>query len=263
MRFYFAGAESFEELLREAGAKNFLVSYFNYRNKGIERLTGNELVFLDSGAFTAWSKGTYIDIDKYAEYLKEHGDKFELYANLDVIGDSAGTHENQEYLESKGLSPLPTVHYDGDLELLKWYGENYDYIALGGLVPYAKEPQKLRNWLNKCFKILAPMVKEKGLKIHGFGIGTASVLKRYPFYSADSSGWISGGKFGTVVNWDDQQYKLLGGSHFQDKETYLERGNDLKLMDHYNERLTHNIKEYMKMEAGMTKLWEERGISWG
>lgn len=261
MRFYFAGAETFQDGLRESGASSFLVSYINYRKKGIENKLPTDNLFLDSGAFSAWSQGTVIDIDDYISYLKLHGEKFDVYANLDVIGDPEGTDRNQDYMMSGGVNPLPVVHYGAPLGYLTKYAEAHDYIALGGLVPYAKEPVLLRNWLNKAFKILTPYILSKGLKVHGFGVGSAEILKKYPFYSADSTGWLVGGQFGTVVNWDNQKYKMTGGAHYKDKETYLTKGNDLKLTIDYKERLKHNIKEYLKMEAAITKLWKNRGIS--
>ena len=65
MRFYFAGAETFQDGLREAGASSFLVSYINYRKKGIEKKLPTDNLFLDSGAFSAFNKGTVIEIDDY------------------------------------------------------------------------------------------------------------------------------------------------------------------------------------------------------
>lgn len=254
MKFYFAGSMWYM-------AQKGLMSYIAPQQ--VSKIKEGQDVILDSGAFTAWSKGKKIDIDKYADYLLKHKDKFTIYANLDVIGNEEKTLENQKYLESKyGLKPLPTLHYGASMEKLKYYAENYDYIALGGLVPYAREPVVLRNWLNKCFKILMPYVLSKSLKIHGFGIGSAEILKTYPFYSSDSSGWLSGGKFGTVVTWDSQKMKMLSGIHFTDKDAYLKRGSNLKITGHYHERFKHNITEYEAMEKDITKLWEARGIKY-
>ena len=44
--------------------------------------------FLDSGAFSAFTQGAEIDIQEYIEFIKEHKDYLEAYANLDVIGDA-------------------------------------------------------------------------------------------------------------------------------------------------------------------------------
>lgn len=263
MKFYFAGAETEYKTLAKEGATRYLVSYYTFgKKKKFDPFLQDKDIFLDSGAFTAWSKGKVIDLDKYIDYLKENSSKFSVYANLDVIGNPEETLKNQQYMESKGVNPLPTIHYGADEKYLKHYAATYDYIALGGLVPYAKQPVLLHNWLNKCFKILIPYIKEKGLRVHGFGVGSAEVLKKYPFYSADSSGWLSGGRFGTVVTWIPEKLQMLSGSHYKDKNTYLKRGGNLKLINHHNERLAHNAREYLKMQNDITRLWESRGISY-
>ena len=77
-------------------------------------------VFLDSGAFSAWTRGVEIDIQKYIEFIKQNQDVITVYANLDVISPgrfSMGTKEsaeltlrNQKIMEQAGLSPLPVFH---------------------------------------------------------------------------------------------------------------------------------------------------------
>lgn len=260
MRFYFAAAEPYIDLMHKSGAKRYLVSYYRY--KDVETQDPSDKVFLDSGAFTAWSKKKEIQVEKYGDYLTKYKHMFELYANLDVIGDSNGTHENQKKLEAMGHKPLPTVHYGADVTWLHKYAEEYDYLALGGLVPYARESVLLHNWLNTCFKVLTPYIQSKGLRIHGFGVGSPTVLKKYPFYSADSSGWLAGGKFGRTVLWDDQKYVMKTGFHYADKETYLKHGGSLTFLEHYLIREAFNIKQYMLMEESMTKLWTKRGFTW-
>ena len=47
-------------------------------------------MFLDSGAFSAWTKGESIDIDAYARFCVRLQDKVEAIANLDVIPGEYG-----------------------------------------------------------------------------------------------------------------------------------------------------------------------------
>lgn len=258
MNYYFAGAEPFQDLMHEMNANRFLVSYYSY--KKVSEQDPADTVFLDSGAFTAFSQKKVIALEKYGEYLQQWGHMFELYANLDVIGDPEGTYNNQKQLESMGVSPLPVVHYGSDLKYLHLYAKEYDYIALGGLVPYSKEPALLHNWLNKCFKELLPYIRSKNLKVHGFGVGSPTVLKKYPFYSADSTGWLVGGKFGRVVMWDPLTFQMKTGFHYKDKELYLKHGGNLKLMGHHTAREAFNITQYLAMEKSLTELWESRGF---
>src|SRR5689334_21088468 len=127
MRYYFAGSKPSRSILEEVGATKILVSYLDFQKGEVETLKETEEVFLDSGAFGAWSKGRVIDIQEYIAYLN-HKDRFRVYANLDVIGDPEKTLENQKLMEAAGLSPLPTVHYGADDKYPHYYGSKYPYI---------------------------------------------------------------------------------------------------------------------------------------
>lgn len=154
-------------------------------------------LFLDSGAFSAWSKGVKIDIDEYIAFIKKHKKYLEAYAVLDEIGDPVKTLENQKYMESKGLSPLPCFHYGEDIKYLKEYVENYDYIALGGMVPISTT--QLIQWLDMLFtEYLCNAKGMPRLKVHGFGLTSIPLLIRYPWYSVDSTSWVLTGRFGAV-----------------------------------------------------------------
>lgn len=257
MRFFCAAAEPCVPLMKSLNAK-YLVSYYSYRD--VEKQDPNDIVFLDSGAFSAFSKSKTINVEKYGAYLQKHGHLFELYANLDVIGSETDTLANQKMLESMGLNPLPVVHYGADIEWLHLYAKEYGYLALGGLVPYARETVPLHNWLNTCFKELLPYIKEKGLKVHGFGVGSPSVLKKYPFYSADSSGWLVGGKFGRTIIWDPKKFVMRTGFHYKDRELYLKHGGSLTFTGHHSAREAFNIQQYQLMESDITRMWANRGF---
>ena len=116
-------------------------------------------LFLDSGAFSAWTQGVEIDIQEYIEFIKKHKDIIEVYANLDIIsrGDTSAakkeaaqkTLKNQIIMEKAGLAPLPVFHVGEPLKYLKYYMSNYEYIALGGMV--GKQKSTLSPWLDNCF----------------------------------------------------------------------------------------------------------------
>lgn len=265
MLLYFAGAEPriIREMLTEAGAKNTLVTYFKPKDTQhtIDEMTGpGKSVFVDSGAFTAFTQAKPIDIDAYIELIKKNKDRA-IFANLDVIGNAEATLKNQKYIESKGVEVIPAFHYNSDMKYLHYYLENYDYIALGGLVPLAKTKPVLKNWLNKCFKEIVPYIKSKNIKVHGFGMSSGEILIKYPFYSVDSTSFLAGGKYGRVYKWDSQKFKMKEG-YYQDKDTYLEKGHDLSMLDTYKNRTIHNIKEFMKAEKDISNLWESRNIRW-
>jgi len=91
-------------------------------------------------------------------------------------------------MESKGLSPLPCYHIGEPVKILIDMLKNYNYIALGGMVPYSKKKSILREWLDKCFFVRKIINKEA--KIHGFGMTAKWLLEKYDWYSVDSTGWL-------------------------------------------------------------------------
>jgi len=155
-------------------------------------------LFLDSGAFSAYSKGVVISLEEYIQFIKKHERFLSVYANLDVIGDPAATWRNQITMEKAGLKPLPCFHYGEDPKFLERYlKRGYDYIALGGMVPISKAD--LLPWLDHLF--LHYFTDVNGMpkvKIHGFGMSIFELLFRYPWYSVDSTSWIMTSRMGAV-----------------------------------------------------------------
>lgn len=155
-------------------------------------------LFLDSGAFSAWSKGAEINIDEYINFIKENEKYITHYAVLDDITNPQQTWENQRYMESKGLNPIPTFHYGEDIKWLQRYIKKYKYIALGGMVPIGNKELVL--WLDNLFsKYICDKQGNPKLKVHGFGLTALPLLIRYPWYSVDSTSWLMTGTFGSVL----------------------------------------------------------------
>tara|TARA_R100001244_G_scaffold132321_1_gene108196 strand:+ start:7351 stop:8079 length:729 start_codon:yes stop_codon:yes gene_type:complete len=241
MKLYFAG-DGYDEILKDEG--NVLKSYFYIRKSK----NPFDKILLDSGGFSAWSRGVEIDIDEYCRYIKQNAYKISHYFVLDDIMCHKKTRANQEYMESKGLKPIPCYHAYEPLEVLEHYCKNYDYIALGGLVPLARRKQELKKVLDGCFSIIK---KYKETKVHGFGMTGTEILERYPFYSVDSTSWLGGAIRGTVEKWNKLDSKL-DNFIFMDK-----KGEKL-----YRKRVSYMYQEQKKKEKYITKLWQKRGIVW-
>lgn len=156
-------------------------------------------LFLDSGAFSAWSQKKEIRIKDYIQFIKAHQKSIHTYANLDVIGDSEKTFQNQLIMEKHGLTPLPVFHYGEDERYLtKYLDRGYEYMALGGMVPIST-PQ-LTQWLDRLFE--GPLTDTKGmprLKLHGFGLTSVYLMSRYPWFSVDSTTWMAFSNYGSVI----------------------------------------------------------------
>lgn len=155
-------------------------------------------LFLDSGAFSAYTQGIEIDIYSYIDFIKKNKKYIETYANLDAIGDPAKTLKNQRIMEKAGLRPLPCFHYGEPVKYLHTYLKEYDYIALGGMVPISTK--NLKPWLDDLFS--NHLCDQKGnpkAKIHGFGMTALSLMLRYPWYSVDSTSWVVAGRMGGIL----------------------------------------------------------------
>jgi len=164
----------------------------------------NAKVFIDSGAFSAYTLGVEIDLPTYCDYIKRnrdiirHEDGVELASVLDGIGDPQKTWENQVHMEQLGAKPLPCFHAGEDERYLEHYVKNYDYITLGGMV--GSSTKQLMIWLDRMWdKYLTDGSGYPRLKVHGFGITSIPIMERYPWYSCDSSSWIQSAAFGSVI----------------------------------------------------------------
>jgi hypothetical protein len=195
------------------------------------------------------TKGSNIDIDEYAQFIKDNRSHIKVYSNLDVIGDHKATDKNQKYLESLGLKPIPVFHYQSPEAELKRLIKEYDYIALGGLVPLATNKKKLMAWLDYCFSII-----KTDCKIHGFGMTSRWAQERYPLYSCDSTSAFEGSIRGTV----SENGKRLDPT--KNIKGFIMTDRDGKKL--YRERVRFMIDESNKWQDYITKLWESRGIKW-
>lgn len=195
-----------DEKYQRESATNLLESYhYIHRQAFVDSIRGDgRKVFLDSGAFSAFTKGVNVDMVKYCDYIKRNEDIIERVDNdllasvLDGIGDPLKTYQNQLAMESLGVRPLPCFHYGEDERYLEWYIANYEYITLGGMVPIST-PQ-LFLWLDRIWgKYLTDGSGRPRIKVHGFGLTTPSLMSRYPWYSVDSSSWVQIARVGGML----------------------------------------------------------------
>lgn len=214
-------------------------------------------LFIDSGAFSAFTRGVKIDIKEYCEWLKINLKEIEVYANLDVIGDWKSSAKNQAFMESQGLKPLPTFHYQSPLNELERICKQYSYFALGGLVPLSKKRPTLMAWLDKCFAVIK---KQWPKKIHCLGITAQPILERYPFYSCDSTAAIMGGGMGRVMNFE--QGKLSHSDWVTELKEGVYQTADKDGKSGHLDRRIHNIEQMVAFERHITDLWTRRGITW-
>lgn len=169
-------------------------------------------IFLDSGAFSAFTKGVDVNLNKYCAYIKDKQDIIKFASVLDAIGDAQGTFANQIEMERQGVQPLPCFHYGEDTRYLDYYVANYEYVTIGGMVPIST-PQLLL-WLDRIWEHhLTDGAGRPLIKIHGFGLTAPSLMKRYPWYSVDSSSWVQAAANGLIVlPWNGAKFAVSSNS---------------------------------------------------
>ena len=221
---------------------------YHYIGKSRSQIRGvrstQEKIFLDSGAFSAFSLGVNVDIEEYAEFVKGHQDIIEMASVLDAIGDHEGTYRNQNILERLGAEVLPCFHYGEPFDLCEYYVKNYDYITIGGMVPVPND--KLVLWLDEVWeKVLTDKDGFARTKVHGFGLTSRPLMAKYPWYSCDSSSWVQAAANGSILLPEINRAIPISarspnikkwGSHF---DTFPEESKNyiLRLLDYYGLKL--------------------------
>lgn len=161
-------------------------------------------IFLDSGAFSAYTLGVSLKVSDYCEYIERNRDIIRnedgvvMASVLDGIGDPLQTWRNQYEMELRGVRPLPCFHAGEDERYLEHYVANYPYITLGGMV--GSSTKQLCIWLDRIWdRYLVDGAGHAKIRVHGFGITAVPIMERYPWYSCDSSSWIQSAAFGSIV----------------------------------------------------------------
>jgi hypothetical protein len=218
MKLFFVVIDKTYSLLTPLKVKRFLFSYFYCKDlylKHYFRDIKPDELFIDSGGFEAQKNGAKINVKDYSQYIKRNLDMITVYANLDN-SDINESQQNLEYMESVDLKPIPVWHATEPLDLFERMCEKYPYIAVGG-VEYGGN----RDITERVTRQIFPIAMKYKTKIHSFGMTFIPLLREYPFYSADSSSWRSGFRYGTVFDLDNR--KNLISKKWNDDKLYLRR----------------------------------------
>ena len=268
MKLYVAGGLTgkIDKVFVRNGLRWRLLTYFEirYPSNASYWLSGDAPapLFVDSGAFSAHTRGLDVDIREYCDFLNLNKDHIDPYAALDVIGDWKASAQNYEFMLTQGLKPIPTFHMQSPMHELRRLLGVADYIALGGLV--GCHTNVLKVWLDKCWVIIKEFWPKR---IHAFGLTSPWLLLRYPWYSADSSTAVFRGGMGIVNRWKDTKVT-------QDHFTVRARKTmDGSILDHVcvgkNEegsahvfRRLNNINNQISIQRYVTDVWALRGIVW-
>lgn len=196
MKVYLAG-EQFANVRDSVRRRLFSYWYNRTDTSEMEYCHGKgQDLFLDSGAFTAFTRGVCIDLEEYAKFITDHGHLFGPIANLDSIdGGAEQSWRNLKELEILGVNPCPVFHQGEPEEFLLRMLEEYDYIFIGGMVGGGRG--SLQHWLDRIWsKYLVHPDGTPRVRLHGFGLTDQVLMFRYPWHSVDSTSWLFTEAFG-------------------------------------------------------------------
>ena len=253
----------FYQRFKQESCENILVSYFYMGFKGSFKHTEilkEKFFFLDSGAYSAMSTGTPVDVYQYIDWIKENRAMIDLYCGLDDIGDYKKTLENQRIMEAAGLHPLITFHYGEPFELLRDFCQEYEFICLGGIA--GKRKQQRVPWLDNCFGVIKNYWPKR---LHVFGVHDKDILLRYPFYSADASTDSFASSVGDHnVNGKRVTYTSINEVTNRDEMNILkiEASKSITASQKSQLRLASHLLNKIQLEKQITEVWQKRGITW-
>lgn len=227
---YFAGTGSKQgkAKIRELQC-NQLLSQLNERKElldWVEYLRANPgykgKLFVDSGAYSAYTRGKVIDTDDYIRLINEIGDVVTVFAQVDIIPQkidgepteaefsaAAGkSWENYLYMISK-VKPeyrdkiMPVFHFQEDTKwltnMLEYTFEDGHHIPYIGLAVSTIDNGATRYaWLEMCFSIIKKS-PNPNVMTHAFGMTALSVLEKVPLTSSDSTTWVMTASHGTIL----------------------------------------------------------------
>lgn len=214
-------------------------------------------MLLDSGAFTAWSKGARVELDHLiATYhtvmdLADR-DKVKIWLiNLDVIpgspGVTAGAAEVAEAIAQSdrnfeilvkefGNCVLPVYHQGEDEQRLQQVASMSEYICVS---PRNDLPEWSRvQWAEEVHRKLP-----SGIRTHGLATTGDQMMSRVPWWSVDSSSWLYVGAMGSIRFWNGSKWtaisiskessdKYAEGKHYDNAATYIKEIVDAKAAKH-------------------------------
>ena len=233
-------------------------------------------LFIDSGAFSAHTKGIKIDVDEYIAYVNGIDEHVHLIARLDVIPGEYRKKKSPEqlaeapklswanylYMRRRLKSPdklLPIFHQGEDFKWLEnmleatFNGKHIEYIGISPANDMSLTEKE--KFIDQCFKIIQ-VSSNPNVQTHAFGTTSMPLLNRYPFTSADATTWIMCGAMGSIMSkygnvcvssgrtYANEHINRMPKAAQKEIEDYvLSHGYTLEgLADDYKQRIEFNIK---------------------
>lgn len=229
-------------------------------------------LMLDSGAYTAWTQGTSVNLHEYAQWCvstqAQHSGTV-WCVNLDVIpgeqGRTSTTSErkaamtgslhNADTLRQYKIALAEVFHQDEPWQYLHDLLDRLDDSGVLCISPRNDVSVKSKiAWQQDVLRQLLRRFDVSTLpRCHGLAVTSRRMLEQFPYYSVDSSTWNAAVRFGTYVNQNGGMTPTrshLGASA---------RSKTPGALDYFVRKSMLNLQH---LERSITSLWKARGVQW-
>jgi len=284
MRIYQAVANSFGWDAVEEITPHMLISYHFLRTLGpADRLLSSIALFpgdviIDSGAFSAWTKGATIPLADYVAFgkaLKEVAQARCLeFINLDVIPGRFGdkpTKKEVEYSAQKGWENMAEIEAAG-LPCLPVYHQGEGFAWLQRMVEerprFCISPQNGLGtnshlaFYEECIGRHVEAFRSGRIRVHGLAVTGLREMLALPWFSVDSASTSICAGYGIIITWTGNPEGFAYNRLSEEPDLPVDpalrgRGTGPSLA-----RLRRNVGEMLKAEKDLTRIWALRGVSW-
>lgn len=236
MKVFLAGTYSRPYIFDNEKPLYVLESFYYFEDWQKKLIKECKMFLLDSGAFTFMNnfkgKVNWDEyIEKYADFINQNNIKYFFELDIDAVVGLKEVERLRNKLEKLTQKKcIPVWHKSRGLEYWKKITKDYDYVAIGGIVVKEIKPQDY-----KYFTPLLEIAKKNNCKVHGLGLNNHNAIKKYRFYSVDSTNWLSSSRFGNIEYFNGE--KMVKIKTPEGKKTV-----------HYKIRDNFVIKEWIKFQ---------------
>lgn len=231
-----------------------------------------DYLIIDSGAFSAWNIGASVDINEYADYVLMRKEKFpHLKAvNLDVIPGEVGrtstkaeraqgikdSLKNADFLRSKGIDVMEVFHQDEPATFLDTL---CDRLTPDGILCISPRNDVHQNkkiiWQNAVLKHLCKRYGPTNLpRMHGLAVTSTAMMTSFPYYSVDSSSWMSPFMWGRFINEEGKFVRMETAFPKNPRGKEAEKIISLQTRE--------GLRTWKRLGESNQNLWSKRGVRW-
>lgn len=171
-------------------------------------------LLIDSGAFSAFTRGQPVDIDKYSAFLHENKEFAAHAISLDYIDPVSPEHaaaegmRNYFYLRDKGHDKIIPVYHVR--EQIKWLDQmiaaGAEYVGISATSIVSQLESKV--WHNIVWNHITDQKGRAIIQTHALGDTEETSLMTRPWTSSDSATWMLQAGMAARVKLQGKSYQL-------------------------------------------------------